>query len=160
MKVNVQAVGMESAIKKLESLGDLEKSLAPIMRSTASAMTTFARRRIKEGVDADGLRYAPLSDEYRDQKKDRHGGTLSPVLIDRGDMVRGMFARAVKCGTDFGSTVNYLQYHQYGTKNPDGTTKMRRRSMYPITETNEISWAGPSGRFWQTFIDKILALVK
>lgn len=155
MKIDLSVSGLDQAVKKIDSLKNIERELNPVLKITAIDLGTYARKRIRPSqADNEDYPFAPLS-ESTIESKERRKKKNQPILIDSGRMFKAFIARAKGTTIEFGSAVPYYIYHQYGTKKKDGSTLMPKRAVFPVTRDNTLDFKGSGGKIWRTLIDKI-----
>src|SRR4030042_2627628 len=162
--------GLDRAIGSLEGIVNIEKSTKPILDELAIDTVKFAPNRIELMRDPSNMPFRPLKPstiEARARgrllpgpkrgKKARHGKGQKPpypILKWTGKIIRSIFARSVPLGMEFGTTVPYSIYHQYGT------SKMVRRAFFPLDMRSKPEKNNPGGEFWDKFINRCKELVR
>lgn len=153
MIIDVKTTGLKEAISSLDKLRNLDESLVKPLKNTAEDITTVAKLAIKESIDPSGIGYAPLAESTVKRKKSKYGNKSWTILVDEGQMRRSLLGRAIKRGVEFGAGVPYLIYHQQGTR------KMARRAVFPLTIELGMETKGEGGKMWAKFIERIKNLI-
>lgn len=153
MEISIKTTGLDETIASLNKLVNIDEPLSKVMKNTAEDITTVAKMAIKESIDPSGVFYAPLAESTIERKKVKYPGKTWTILVDEGQMRRSLFGRAIRRGMEFGAAVPYLIYHQQGTK------KMPRRAVFPLTEDMNLEPHGKGGKMWSRFIERVKGLV-
>lgn len=141
-----------SGLDDLERLiGKLSTSLLPLVKAEASTeIAETIKKEFRQGLGPYGYPWHALS------RTTLKGGRHPPPLTDTGAMRDGV---EVKPGSGNTVTVDipadYASYHQYGTKNADGSVRIPRRPMLPEAGNSE-SWDESINKSIDTAIGKIL----
>lgn len=110
----------------------LNGDLTPLMQAIGSVLEGSTRQRFADKQSPNGVAWAVLMPATVRAKNGR-----SNILVDSGDLIRSITFHATSDGVVIGTDRPYGKYHQTGTKNADGSTKIVARPFLGLSEDDK-----------------------
>lgn len=137
--MGVAVIGARKTLGKLREFGARAERLQPFLTAGAASLDALLEGVFAGGQGPSGSRWRRRKGDSRDDGHpllQKSGGLRSSrLVVGEGTSIRASYG------------VYYARFFQFGTRNANGTVRMKPRALLPITARGGIVRGGPAGQW-------------